>query len=116
MTRTVYGLFAAGVLSQCGCLGIKPVGPMAELFPPAKPVATKVAPGVKAEAAKDAAGPPALAPAPPPPAPALLVSPAEVTETTAEETAKRLAAELDADRKAMETMPRYSEVSVVGKK
>jgi hypothetical protein len=116
MTRLAHGLLLAAVAGQCGCLGLKPVGPMAELFPPTNPATTKVAPGVKAGAAKDAAGPPALAPAPPPPAPSLLVSPAEVTPATADEMARKLAAELEADRKALEAMPKYAEVSVVGKK
>jgi hypothetical protein len=80
---------------------------MADLFPkPAKPTDPKDAP----------AGGPALLPAPPPPAPAVLVSPAEVTAETADDMARKLEAELDADRKAMDAMPRYSEVSVVGKK
>lgn len=114
MTRVLCGLLAAGTVLPSGCMGIRPVGPMAEVFP-TKTTAAKVAPGAKVGPATDSAGP-VLPPAPPPPAPALLVSPAEVTPATADEMAKKLEAELEADRKAMEAMPRYAEVSVVGRK
>ncbi len=108
MKRFAVGLLAAGVLGHCGCVGVRPVGPFADSFamkPPPK----------KTGAAKDGAMP-TLSPAPTPPAPALYVSPGEVSEATADEMAKKLEAELEADRKGMEAMPRYAEVSVVGKK
>lgn len=110
MTRICTAMLAAGVLGHCGCVGLRPVGPMAGAFtqPAPKPPA-----GVRTEPAKD--GAPTLPPAPPPPAPALLVSPGEVTDATADEMARKLEAELEADRKSMEAMPRYSEVSVVRK-
>lgn len=107
MTRL---LLLGGLVGACGCVGVRPVGPMADVFPKAPP--PKAA---KVGEAKDGSAP-ALVPAPPPPAPALLVSPGEVSEATAEDMAKKLEQELDADRNAMDAMPRYAEVSVVGKK
>lgn len=103
MKRVAVILLAGGL---CGCVGVRPVGPLADMFP-AKPAP-------KAKGAKD--GAPALMPAPTPAAPALYVSPGEVSEATADEMVKKLEAELEADRKAMEAMPRYAEVSAVGKK
>lgn len=54
-----------------------------------------------------------MRPAPPPPVPALMVTPAEVSADNPQHAAQRLLDELEADRKSMDTMPRYSEVSVV---
>ena len=98
MNRIALGLLAAGVLGHCGCVGVKPVGPFADAFTVKMPPKPKAGP-------KDAA----LPPAPMPSAPALYVSPGEVSESTADDMAKKLEAELEADRKAMEAMPRYGE-------
>jgi hypothetical protein len=56
---------------------------------------------------------PILPPAPPPMPPTMMVTPADVSEETIQQAAMRLTEEMDADRRAMEQMPRYAEVSVV---
>ena len=56
---------------------------------------------------------PVIQAAPAPPPPSLRVTPAEVNETNYGEAAKRLMEELEADRKSIESMPRYAEVSVI---
>ncbi len=101
-----------GSLASLGCLGIKPVGPMATMLNE-EPPPTRPAPGVTVTAAKDAPGGPVIQQAPPPPLPSLKVTPGEVTEANYPDAMRRLIEEMEADRKAMETMPRYAEVSVV---
>lgn len=115
MNRIASLLFATGLLTGAGCLGLRPVGPIADSFQPKESAAAKPEPGTKVTAAKDAPAGPVLAPAPPPPAPTLRVTPGEVTDANAAASADRLAEEIEADRKAMEAMPRYAEVSVIKK-
>lgn len=115
MTHLLRLIAAAGLLSGTGCLGLRPVGPMADSLQPREQAAVKKSDTVKVTAAKDAPGGPAVVPAPPPPAPTLRVSPAEVTDANASAAADRLAEEIEADKKAMEAMPRYAEVSVIKK-
>jgi len=95
-----------------GCFSIKPVGPLAKSM--GKPgVDVSPEPGVTVTAAKDAPAGPMVQPAPAPPPPSLRVTPGEVNDTNYNDAARRLVEELEADRKAMESMPRYAEVSVV---
>jgi hypothetical protein len=101
-----------GSLGSLGCLGIKPVGPMAKMMNEEAPP-TNPAPGVTVTAAKDAPAGPVIQQAPPPPLPSLKVTPGEVTESNYQDAMRRLIEEIEADRKAMESMPRYVEVSVV---
>lgn len=101
------------LLTGAGCLHFQPIGPLAKQMGAQDAGATRPAPGVKVMPAKDAATVPIL-PAPPPPnPPSALVAPGEVSEGNSDQAAKRLLDELDADRKAMDRMPRYGEVSVV---
>jgi hypothetical protein len=74
---------------------------------------TRPAPGVTVTPPQDAPTGPVVQAAPPPPAPALFVTPGEVTEANYRQAIRRLTDELDADRKSLEAMPKYSEVSVV---
>ena len=102
------------LLPAVGCMHLEPVGPMASYLG-SKPAAKKVAPGVTVTDAQDAAAGPIIQNAPPPPLPALLVTPGEVTEGNHLDAASRLVREMEADRKAMESMPRYADVSVMKK-
>ncbi len=99
-------------LTGTGCLGIQPVGHMATMMNE-EPPPTRTAPGVTVTAAKDAPGGPVIQQAPPPPLPSLKVTPGEVTESNYADAIRRLMEEMEADRKAMDAMPRYAEVSVV---
>ncbi len=95
-----------------GCFSLKPVGPFAKQM--GKPdVDTSPAAGVTVTPAKDAPQGPMVQAAPAPPPPSLRVTPGEVTEANYADAAKRLMEELEADRKSMESMPRYAEVSVI---
>lgn len=96
-------------LASGGCLTMQPVGPFANQIAGSRP---KPTPGTTVTAARDAV-PPALPPAPPPAPPALMVTPGEVTEANHKQSARRLVDEMEADRKAMDAMPRYAEVSVI---
>jgi hypothetical protein len=51
--------------------------------------------------------------APPPPAPVQLVSPNDVDPNNPQEAVRKLAEEIDADRKAMDQFPNYPRVSKV---
>lgn len=110
--KTMLAIFAAAVgFSATGCLHIQPVGPMAGAFGPGKP---PTAPGVKVTPPKDApAGGPVLQQPPPPLPPAILVSPGEVSQSNYPDAMARLKEEMRSDRQAMDSMPRYAEVSVV---
>lgn len=108
----------AAVAAACltfgpGCLTLTPVGPLAKtLFPP--PAAGNPEPGVTVATAADASSRPMLAPAPPPPPPTLLVTPGEASAANHQDVARRLVQEMEIDRKAIDSMPSYAEVSVVG--
>lgn len=89
------------MILNAGCLNVRPVGPLADAFPP-KPVE------------QDAPVPePVVRQAGKPTPPALYVTPGEITTTNAAEAAKRLIQELETDRRSLEAMPKYSEVSAV---
>lgn len=109
MTRLTLGIL---LLAGAGCVHLQPVGPLAGTFGAKEPPATSPAPNVKATAAREAPKP-VIQPAPPPPPPALLVTPGEVTEANYQDAAHRLMREMEADREALEAMPRYSEISVI---
>ncbi|MGL4419864.1 MAG: hypothetical protein ACRCZF_04285 [Gemmataceae bacterium] len=102
MRWTVFvALFGCGLM---GCTHIQPVGPLADsLGLPTKP--TK-GPGKPSEPDPE----PIVQQAPRPSLPAVFVTPGEVTGLNAEDAAKRLQQELDTDRRAMEAMPRISEM------
>lgn len=89
------------VILNAGCMHVTPLGPLADAFPQ-KPVP------------KDAAVPePIVRQAGKPTPPALYVTPGEITSANAADAAKRLIQELETDRRSLEAMPKYSEVSVV---
>lgn len=89
------------MLANLGCMNVRPVGVLADALPTPKPkVETVVPEPVVRQAGK-------------PTPPALYVTPGEITAANAAEAAKRLQQELDTDRRAMEAMPQYSEVSTV---
>lgn len=100
------------LVPSVGCFSLKPVGPLAKSMGKQDPD-TSPSPGVTVTAAKDAPAGPMIQPAPAPPPPSLRVTPGEVNETNYNDAARRLMEELEADRKAMESMPRYAEVSVI---
>jgi hypothetical protein len=89
------------LLANAGCLHVQPVGPLAEMFPQK--------PRPKDEPVPE----PVVRQAPKPTLPALYVTPGEITTANAVEAAKRLQQELETDRRSLEAMPKYSEVSVV---
>jgi hypothetical protein len=94
-------IFFLMVLASAGCLHVQAVGPLAEAFP------HKPSP-------KDAPVPePVIRQAGKPTPPALYVTPAEITNANAAEAVKRLQQELETDRRSLEAMPVYSEVSKV---
>jgi hypothetical protein len=109
MTRLALGLLV--LLPGLGCVHLQPVGPLAKEF--AGPAPASPAPGVTVTAPKDVAPKPVVQPAPAPAPPALLVTPGEVTEANHTDAARRLMEELEADRRAMESMPRPAEISVI---
>ncbi|MGL6095120.1 MAG: hypothetical protein ACRC7O_04870 [Fimbriiglobus sp.] len=98
-----------------GCVHLQPVGPMAKTLGYEEPRKKSVN-GVTVTAAKDASMGLRLPTAPPPVPPASLVTPGEVSDANSEQAKRRLIEEMDADRKAIDKMPRYAEVSVIGKK
>lgn len=105
----------AALSSATGCLTLQPLGPMAKALG-TKPGPTKSAEtGALVTAAQDSAGGPILQKAPPPPIPAFLVTPGEVTAATAPDAVARLIREMEADRQALDSFPKYAEISVVGK-
>lgn len=94
-------IFFLMVLASAGCLHVQAVGPLAEAFP-SKP------------RAKDSGTlEPVIRQAGKPTPPALYVTPGEVTSANAADAAKRLQQELETDRRSLEAMPVYSEVSKV---
>ena len=92
MRTIALGFALIGLGSGVGCVTLQPVGPLAHKL--GSPTGPKPAP-----------------PAPVPPA--LLVTPGEVTEANHKQSVRRLIEEMEADRKAMESMPRTAEVSVI---
>jgi hypothetical protein len=109
MRTIALGFALMGLGSGVGCVTLQPVGPFASKL--ASPTGPKPAPtGSPATAAPVL---PPLQPAPAPVPPALLVTPGEVTEANHKQSVRRLIEEMEADRKAMESMPRTAEVSVI---
>lgn len=107
MRTIALGFALIGLGSGVGCVTLQPVGPLAHKL--GSPTGPKPAPP------GTPAGPvmPPLQPAPAPVPPALLVTPGEVTEANHKQSVRRLIEEMEADRKAMESMPRTAEVSVI---
>jgi hypothetical protein len=85
-----------------GCVHIQPVGPFAD------GMTSKAKTPPEAEVPE-----PEVRSAPKPTPPALYVTPGEVTPANAADAVKRLQQEMEIDRRAMEAMPKYSEVSVI---
>lgn len=103
------GVAALALIAAPGCMTITPAGPLAKIMKPApKPDAT-----VAAKPA-DASTKPMPPNAPPPPAPAFRVAPGEVSAANHADIARRLEEEMQQDRAAMDALPQYAEVSVVG--
>lgn len=112
MTRTLFGGLL--ILGSVGCVTLQPIGPLAKNFggDPAGQVVT-VDPVTKVAPAKDLPRGPVIQPAPPPTPPRTDVVPSEVTEANTADIIRRLQAELEADRRSAEAMPRPSELSVI---
>ena len=89
------------LLSTTGCLHVQPIGPLADEFPR------------KAAVKEEAVPEPIVRQAGKPTPPSLYVTPAEITPANAADAAKRLQQELDTDRRTLDAMPKYSEVSIV---
>lgn len=96
-----------------GCVHFQPIGPFAESFGAPPQMRTTPEGARVRELGPNMAAMPLMRPAPPPPLPAMMVTPSDVTVSNHKEAAQRLMQELETDRKAMNEMPRYSEVSVV---
>ncbi len=107
MRTIALGFALIGLGSGVGCVTLEPVGPFANKL--GSPAGPKPAPS----AAPTGPVMPPLQPAPAPVPPALLVTPGEVTEANHKQSVRRLIEEMEADRKAMESMPRTAEVSVI---
>jgi hypothetical protein len=99
MTRALLLL----LLLQTGCAHIQPVGPLADALPQR----------AKVKEIDDSVPEPVVRQAPKPTPPALYITPAEITSANAADAAKRLQQELETDRRALEAMPKFSEVSKV---
>jgi hypothetical protein len=105
-------IVALMLLGGAGCMHYQPVGPLAKQMGGPRP-AQQPSAGVRVTPVKDAAAVPILPPAPPPSPPSVMVTPGDVTGETTQQAAARLTEEMDSDRKAMDRMPGYAEVSVV---
>ncbi|MCZ2344414.1 MAG: hypothetical protein LC104_21855 [Bacteroidales bacterium] len=96
-----------------GCVHFQPIGPFAGSFGAPPQMRTTPEGARVKELGPNMAAVPLMRPAPPPPLPAMMVTPSDVTLTNHQEAAQRLMQELETDRKAMNAMPSYAEVSVV---
>ena len=96
-----------------GCMQFKPVGILNDAPPPTTK-ASKTNPN--ARIALDPEAVPPLKEAPPPPAPANLVGPGEIDTKNYKEAVRKLAEEIDQDRKATDQFPNYSTVSKIERK
>ena len=112
MMRTAF-VFSALALGASGCVTLTPVGPLAQSLGPPPEAVAPIDAGAKVTAPRDVAAKPMIQPAQPPAPPVTDVTPGEVTADNTAEIMQRLQAELDADRRAAEAMPRPSEVSVI---
>jgi hypothetical protein len=86
-------------LPLVGCMNLQPIGPFADEM------------ARKKIAAEEPVPEPVVRQAGKPVPPSLMVTPAEITAANAAEAARRLQQELETDRRALEAMPKYSEVS-----
>lgn len=87
----------------------QPIGPLAEMQGlPANPK-----PGATKTSTSASSPEPVIREAPRPTPPALYVTPGEVTNGNSGEAEKRLQQELETDRRSMEAMPKYAEVSII---
>ena len=93
-----------------GCMTFKPVGP---LLGKNEAKRSSTEPNAIVTTPKDVGAMPMFEDAPPPPAPTRGVTVGDVTPGSAYDAAKKLKQELDQDRKAVEAMPNYVEVSHV---
>ena len=101
------GLLAAPAL---GCSHFKPVGPFTGKDGPQR---NPNQPNAMVTSPKDIVSMPVFSDAPPPPAPIRSVTPGDVTPGGANDAAKKLMQELEADRKAGDAMPYHAEISRV---
>ncbi|OWK35061.1 hypothetical protein [Fimbriiglobus ruber] len=103
-------------MTGAGCMHYQPIGPFAGNFapPPKKDKDTSddaPPPGAKVGPVRDAPAPVVVA-APAPPLPSFKVTPAEVQDNP-QDAVKRMISELEEDRVSTDSMPTYTEVSVV---
>jgi hypothetical protein len=92
-------LLTALLVTSAGCLTIKPLGPMKNVFPDKK--------------ADEQVLEPIVQQAPRPTPPAMLVTPGEVAEGNSQAVIEKLKQELEQDRRSLDAMPKSSEVSFV---
>jgi hypothetical protein len=113
--KHVIGMLAFALsLGSVGCVHLTPVGPMADAFGTSTPKAVQPTPGVTVTPPRDVGtGGPILQAPPAPPVPAILITPGEVKTDSVNDAMLQLEEELRSDRRAMEAMPRYAEVSVI---
>ena len=93
------------LIPAVGCMQFRPVG----IFDPTGEA--RKALGPEGMQAVNAVG--RVPDGPPPPAPVQLVSPAEIDAANPDEAVRKLTAEIDADRKAVDQFPNYPKVSHV---
>lgn len=96
-------LGALMLVPAVGCMSFRPVGVLDPNGDAAKAIGPE---GMQAAAAR-------IPDTPPPPAPVQLVSPDEIDPNNPAEAVKKLAAEIDADRRAVDQFPNYPKVSRV---
>ncbi len=94
-----------------GCMHVQPIGPLADTFGGSK-LANSDAKR-SAIISPDNAKEPIIRAAPKPTPPALYVTPGEVTSSNVDEALKRLNQELETDRRGIDAMPKYAEISKV---
>lgn len=93
-------------LPAVGCMQFRPVGVLDPTGEARKEIGPEGVQAVNAAAGR-------LPDGPPPPAPVQLVSPAEIDADNPDDAVKKLTAEIDADRKAVDQFPNYPKVSKV---
>ncbi len=97
-------LFALALAAGMGCTGVQPIGPMAKRGPAPT--------GGPAEKDLDPPGP-VVVEAPRPTPPAEMILPSQVAAENPQIAVQKLTAELQADERELERMPKTSSVSVI---
>lgn len=101
-----------------GCMSFRPVGPVFgdDAPPEAKPTMRPSKTNPHAMIAIDGVPPPVLADAPAPPAPVNLVAPGDVEAGNLQDAVRKLADEINQDRRATDQFPNYSHISRIERK